>query len=151
MGLITAELKTAIGRTLPPQAREVTRREIRKYAVATDQCLRRYREGDEAPPLFLFGLFLDICPLGQLLPDGRQPDNGVVPTLPLKRVMAGGSEMHLYRPARPGDVILRHQTLVDLFEKEGRQGPLIFAVVENRFETETGEAVMTERLTRIAR
>lgn len=151
MGLINAELKAAVGRSLPPETREVTRREIRKYALATGQRLRRYLDGDEAPPLFLFGLFLDLCSLDQLLPDGRQPDVGVVPPLPLSRVMAGGSEMTLHRPIRAGDVIRRHQTLVDLFEKEGRQGPLIFAVVENRFETEAGEPVLTERLTRIAR
>lgn len=151
MSLLTQELKAAVGRELPPEKAEVTRREIRKYSVATGQRLQKFLNGDEAPPLFLFGLFLAIRPLEEMEVDGRQPDTGLVPELPLKRVMAGGSEQTWYRGVYPGDVLVSRQKLVDLFEKQGGQGPLIFAVVENRVETEAGEPVMTERSTRIAR
>lgn len=151
MGLLTAQHKAAIGRTLPPVRAEVARRDICRYAVSTGQRLDRYLAGDEAPPLFLFGLFFPIRPREDLLEDGRHPDSGLVPPLPLKRIMAGGTEAAYYRRVVPGDVLLLHQTLVDLFEKDGSQGPLIFAVVENRVETEAGELVMTERVTRIAR
>lgn len=151
MSLLTPELKAHIGRALPPVKAEVTRREIRKYAVATGQRLQRFLDGDEAPPMFLFGLFLPIVEREHLLPDGRQPDSSVVPELPLKRVMAGGTEATFYRGIYPGDVLVSTRKLVDLFEKQGSQGPLIFAVVENRVETEAGEPVMTEYVTRIAR
>jgi|SRR5690625_148055 len=151
MGLLTPELKAAIGRSLPPVKAEVTRRDIRKYAVSTEQRLPRFLRGDEAPPLFLFGLFLEVLPRDEMLEDGRQPDSGLVPDLPLKRVMAGGTEAKIFRGIYPGDVLVLKQTLVDLYEKQGSQGPLIFAIVENRIETEAGEPVMTERVTRIAR
>lgn len=151
MSLLTPELRAEVGRSLPPAKAEVTRREIRKYAAATGQRLKRFMDGDEAPPMFLFGLFLDIVGREEMLPDGRQPDSGLVPALPLSRVMAGGSEATFHRGIYPGDVLVSTQTLADLYEKEGSQGPLIFAVVENRVETESGEPVMTERMTRIAR
>ncbi len=151
MSLLTAELKAALGRQLPPVRAEVSRREIRKYSVATGQTLQRFLDGDEAPPMFLFGLFLPIVPREQLTHDGLPPDSGLVPELPLKRVMAGGTQQTWYRGVYPGDVLVSRLTLIDLFEKEGAQGPLIFAVVENRVETENGEPVMTERSTRIAR
>ena len=48
-------------------------------------------------------------------------------------------------------MLLCRQTLVDIYQKQGADGPLIFLVFENRFETEAGEPVVTERLTRIAR
>lgn len=151
MSLLTPELKAAVGRSLQPVTAEVTRREIRKYAAATGQRLQRFIDGDEAPPMFLFGLFLAILPRERMLPDGRQPDDGLVPELPLTRVMAGGSEMTFHRGVYPGDLLISTQTLVELYEKAGSQGPLIFAVVENRVETAAGEPVMTERVTRIAR
>lgn len=151
MSLLTPEMKAAIGRALPPVTEEVTRREIRKYAVSTGQRLEKYLRGDEAPPMFLFGLFRDILEAEQMLPDGRAPDSGLLPDLPLKRVMAGGTEATYHRRIYAGDVLVATQTLVDLFEKEGSQGPLIFAVVENDVKTKDGEPVMTERVTRIVR
>ncbi len=151
MSLLTPEIKAAVGRTSAPVKAEVTRRDIRKYAAATGQRLAKYLDGDEAPPLFLFGLFLDIASRDRMLPDGRQPDSGLVPELPLTRVMAGGTQASYHRGIYPGDVLVSKQTLVDLFEKQGSRGPLIFAVVEHKVETEAGELVMTERATRIAR
>src|SRR5690554_495831 len=149
MALLTPELMATVGRQLPAVRAEVTRREIRKYSAATGQRLQRFIDGDEAPPMFLFGLFLPILPREQMSHDGLPPDTGLVPELPLKRVMAGGTKQIWFRGIYPGDVLVSRQTLVELFEKEGAQGPLIFAVVENHVETEAGESVMTERSTRI--
>ena len=151
MALLTQAHKAAIGRELPPVTAEVTRREIRKYAAATGQRLQRFINGDEAPPMFLFGLFTPILPREQLGHDGLPPDSGLVPELPLKRVMAGGSEQSWFRGIYPGDVLVSKQILMDLFEKEGTRGPLIFVVVENRVETDSGVPVMTERSSWIAR
>ncbi len=151
MSLITPEIKASIGNSLPPAKEEVTRREIRKYAVATGQRMKKYLDGDEAPPLFLFGLFREIMEAGKLQPDGRPPDSRLLPELPLKRAMAGGTEATYHRKIYPGDVLVATQTLVDIFEKEGSQGPLIFTVVEIKVETESGEPVMTERVTSIRR
>ena len=55
-----------IGRTSPPQTEVVTRRDIRKYAVATGQRLKKFLDGDEAPPTYHVALFWPVVPLGEL-------------------------------------------------------------------------------------
>ena len=151
MSLITESIQRCIGASLPPLRFEVNRNDIRKYAVATGQRQQRFLSGDEAPLLFLFGVLMPVLPLDELLEDGRQPDSPLIPELPLKRIMAGGSEYQVHRRIFAGDVLICRQTLADIYEKQGAQGPLIFLVFENRFETEAGTPVVTERLIRIAR
>jgi len=150
MALLTPDIKAWIGRSEPPVRVEVTRREIVKYAIATEQVRACYLQGDEAPPMFVFGLFRPVVPIDALGPDGIAPA-GSMPELPLKRIMAGGTKMRIHRPIRPGESVVGTRTLVDITEKEGRQGPLIFMVSELRVATADGEPLMDEIMTRIAR
>ena len=50
-GLLSDELLSNIGRRSEPRRELVTRRDIRKYAVATGSRQPKYLAGDEAPPL----------------------------------------------------------------------------------------------------
>ena len=149
-GLLTPEVLASIGQSDPPMRVEITRREIMKYAVATEQRLKKYLRGDEAPPMFVFAAFREIVPLQKLGPDGIAQTTSM-PDLPLKRVMAGGCVFKYSRPIHPGDVLVGTRTLVDLHEKQGATGPLIFRVYERRIKTEAGEPVLTETQTRIVR
>lgn len=148
--LLTSELLANIGRTSPPKKELVTRRDIRKYSVATGQHLEKYLEGDEAPPMFYIGLFWDVVKIDQLTPDGISVDT-LLPKFPLERAMAGGLKIDYYRPISPGDMLIASRTLTDIYEKQGRQGPLIFYEVIMKVETESGEHVLTEKTTRILR
>ena len=100
--------------------------------------------------MFVFGLFRPLVAMDVLGPDGLAPQMAM-PDLPLKRVMAGGTKMRIHRPIRAGDDLLGTRTLVDVTEKEGRQGPLIFLKSELRITTDKGEPVMEELQTRIVR
>ena len=113
--LITPEIRAWIGRSAPPQRIEIARRDIVKYAVATEQRLEKYRNGDEAPPMFLFGASMPICALDELGSDGLRRDT-LLPDLPLKRVMAGGIKQRYHRPIRPGDVLLIQREITDIYE-----------------------------------
>ena len=148
--LLTEEIRAWIGRSDPPQRIEVTRRDIIKYAVATEQRLDKYRNGDEAPPMFLFGAHGPIVDIDQLGPDGLRPDT-LLPELPLKRVMAGGIKQEHHRPIKAGDVITLTRTLTDLFEKQGRTGPLIFVIYQIDARTDSGDLAYREIQTRIVR
>ena len=150
MTLLTSEIMSWIGHIEPSITVEVSRRDIIKYAVATEQVRQAYLDGDEAPPMFAFGLFRPVVPLDALGPDGLAP-MGPMPELPLKRIMAGGTKMSLHRPIRPGQTLVGTRTIADIFEKEGKQGHLIFLVNELRITTDAGEPVMEEFQTRIAR
>ncbi len=148
--LLTPEIMSWIGKTDPPLTEEISRRDIRRYAVATDQRLEKYLNGDEAPPMFHSTFFREIKRLEHLEADGHVADT-LLPPLPLKRVMAGGHETTFHRPIRPGDQLTATRRLSELTEKQGRTGPLIFVIVETEITAADGETILTERYTRILR
>ncbi len=148
--LISEDARSWIGRSGEPQRIEINRSDIVKYAIATEQRQEKYLKGDEAPPMFMYGALRPLVPMDELGPDGISVDK-FLPELPLKRVMAGGTEMTFHRTVHPGDVIVATRSLSDIIEKQGSTGPLIFVVYDLRVETEAGELVMEERQTRILR
>ncbi len=150
MGLLTPELLANIGKQAEPKTEVVTRRDIRKYAVATGAKLKKYQDGDEAPPLYHVALFWDVVSMDELSPDGVSIDK-LLPKFPLERAMAGGLEITYNGKIRPGDVLTANRTLTDIYEKEGRSGPLIFYEVVMEVTREDGSVAVTEKTTRILR
>lgn len=150
MGVLTPELLANIGKKAPPRTEVVTRRDIRKYAVATAQRDPKFMAGDEAPPLYHVALFWDVVPLEDLTPDGVSVDS-LLPKFPLERAMAGGLKIEYHQAILPGDVLVSNRTLTNIYEKEGRSGALIFYEIVMQVTTEAGEPVLTETTTRILR
>lgn len=151
MGLLTQEHLAAVGVAEPSIEIEISRRDIQKYAAATEQQQDKYINGDEAPPMFIFNLFSDISLLSNMRADGLARGGGSGPKLPLKRIMAGGTEIRQHRAIKPGDVLTGTRRITDMYEKEGSTGPLIFTVRELAIVNDTGDAVMEEIQTSIAR
>jgi len=149
-GLLSEQLLANIGKQAPVRTEVVTRRDIRKYAIATGQQDPRFLAGDVAPPLYHVALFWDVVPMEELTPDGVSIDK-LLPKFPLERAMAGGLKIDYHRDIFPGDVLVARRTLTDIYEKQGRQGPLIFYEVIMEVSTEDGEPVLTEKTTRILR
>jgi 3-methylfumaryl-CoA hydratase len=150
-GLLTDAHRAWIGHEDPPIHVEVSRRDIVKYAIATEQLQDKYLRGDEAPPMFIFNLFGALRPISELRPDGLPRGGGTGPKLPLTRMMAGGMELIQHRPIRPGDRLTGTHRIVDIYEKEGSQGPLIFIVRALVGKAADGEPVLEEKQTGIAR
>ncbi len=149
-GLLDDKLLANIGRSSKPRREIVTRRDIRKYAIATGNRQRKYLDGDEAPPLYHLALFWDVVPLDQLMPDGVSIDT-LLPKFPLEKAMAGGLHIQYHKPIRPGDWLTATRTLTAIYEKQGRSGPLIFYEVLMEVVDDDGEPVVTEKTTRILR
>ncbi|MEQ8857079.1 MAG: MaoC family dehydratase N-terminal domain-containing protein [Pseudomonadales bacterium] len=149
-GLLSDALLVSIGRQSEPRRELVTRRDIRKYAIATDNRQRRYLDGDQAPPMFHVPLFWDVVPLDELTPDGVSIDR-LLPKFPLEKAMAGGLEIEYHKPIHPGDWLTATRTLTDIYEKAGRSGPLIFYEVVMDIVDDDGELVIREKTTRILR
>jgi hydroxyacyl-ACP dehydratase HTD2-like protein with hotdog domain len=149
-GLVDAALLAHIGRQTAPQRELVTRRDIRKYAIATGNRQRKYLDGDIAPPMFHVALFWDVVELDQLSPDGVSIDR-LLPKFPLEKAMAGGLHIEYLRDIHPGDWLTATRTLTDIYEKSGRSGPLIFYATEMVVVNDAGAAVLRERTTRILR
>ncbi len=157
--LLTDEHRAWIGHKEPPIHVDVSRRDIVKYSIATEQVLQKYLQGDEAPPMFVFNLFGPLRQVSEMRSDGlprgsgRESGSGKGsgPKLPLQRVMAGGTELILQRAIRPGDRLTGVQRIVDIYEKQGSQGPLIFTVRALRVTDAEGQLVLEEVQTGIAR
>jgi len=148
--LLSAELLQNIGKTSPPRLELVTRKDIRKYAIATQQRERRFLDGDEAPPMFYLALFWPVPENDQLSPDGVAIDP-LLPEFPLKRAMAGGLKIDYHRTIHPGDVLQATRELSAIYQKDGSSGTLIFYEILMRVVNERGEPVVTEKTTRILR
>ena len=148
--LLSQEILSCIGRQSAPKREIVTRRDIRKYAIATDNRQAKYLAGDVAPPLFHVHLFWDVVPLSALSPDGVSIDT-LLPRFPFEKAMAGGLDITYHQPIKPGDWLTATRTLTDIYEKSGRSGPLIFYEVLMEVHNDAGEPVVTEKTTRILR
>ena len=148
--LLSEEVLSHIGRQSESRREIVTRRDIRKYAVATDNRQEKYLNGDIAPPLFHVHLFWDVVPLNELSLDGVSID-ALLPRFPLEKAMAGGLDIIYHKPIKPGDWLTSTRTLTNIYEKTGRSGPLIFYEVLMQVRDDNGELVVTEKTTRILR
>jgi hydroxyacyl-ACP dehydratase HTD2-like protein with hotdog domain len=148
--LLSEELLSHIGDTAPPKEEIVTRRDIRKYSIATSQRLRKYLDGDEAPPMFHVSLFWMVVELYQLTPDGVSVDT-LLPKFPLEKAMAGGLKIDYHQAIFPEDILIAKRTLTAIYEKQGKSGPIIFYEIIMEVENKEGKAVLTEKTTRLLR
>ena len=150
MSLLTPELLSNIGKVEAPRTEVATRRDIRKYSIATNQKQRKYLDGYIAPPLYHVALFWDVVELDELSPDGVSIDK-LLPKFPLEREMAGGLDIRLHDQIYADDVLVATRTLTDIYEKEGRSGALIFYEIVMEVCRENGDPVLTQKTTRILR
>ncbi len=68
---------------------------------------------------------------------------------PGQRVLNGGSEARYHTPMRPGDVIRSGTQLVDVYEKTGRLGVMMFLIHETTWTNQKGGVVKVDRKTGI--
>ena len=162
MGVITQEARRWADRNYPRYQFDVTVRDIQKYSHAIgetdpihfDQEAARaagYRNV-VAPPLFPYSIRMQAYNL--VAPDQLEEDGSAsldVPQLPTRRAMAGETSIELGEPVVAGDVVTVEKRIVDLYEKEGRSGPLVFVKTEFAFHNQDGALVAREEFTRIYR
>lgn len=139
-------LKKLVGVESPPVMYEVEKGHIKRFAQAigdssplwTDEAQARkgHNGGIIAPPTFLRAF--EPAPF---------PENV---KSPYSRVLDGGSEWEYFEPVRPGDRITVVQRFIDVAERAGRMGPMLFMVREMRYTNQFGQLVATQRATGIS-
>jgi hypothetical protein len=168
---ITAAVKAVIGAESPPQlaTHPVEPSEVRRFHQAVMDHAARYwdpeaaaRYGGVVAPI---GFPVHAHRRAEDQPDPLekmdQPDydgteRALRPGLPevvvpLKRLMNGGYEYELFRYARPGERILLRSRYADIYQRNGRTGPIVFVVIEDSYETEAGERLLRSTNTMILR
>lgn len=156
------EQRSWIGRQFSQGVIEVSRADVIKFAIATGAVDAVHFDVDAARAAGHPDL---VAPLGfhhalsshstmlvsrhRLGPDGVPA--GLIPDLPLKRAMAGETEIEFLADVHAGDTITVTQTVAGLVEKEGRSGPLILLTVAFEHVNQHGAVVVRERATRVLR
>jgi hydroxyacyl-ACP dehydratase HTD2-like protein with hotdog domain len=162
VGIITDEARRWAEKEFPRFDFTVTERDIAQFAHATeatdpihfDRASARAAGYEDvvAPALFPYVIRMQAYNLvdsAQLEPDGSPSAD--VPPLPTRRAMAGETSIELGDPIVAGDIITVEKRLLDLYEKEGRSGPLVFVQMEFTFHNQHGRLVAREQFTRIYR
>ena len=100
--------------------------------------------GDPLPLLWHWLFFLDRHRASELGPDGHARRGGLLPPIPLPRRMWAGSRFEFHHPLRVGDQMTRETRVIDIKEKSGRSGPLVFVVVRHEISNAGGVAISEE-------
>lgn len=162
MGVITDEARRWAEQKYPAVSFAVTTRDIAQYAHAIDATDRIHFDQEEAqaagyrgvvaPSLFPYVIRMqgyNLMGRDELEVDGSPSAD--VPPLPTHRAMAGETSIELGEPIVAGDVITVEKRLLDLYEKEGKTGPLVFVQMEFTYRNQDNQRVAREQFTRIYR
>ena len=87
--------------------------------------------GTPLPCLWHWLYFLPVVAQSDIGPDGHAKRGGFMPPVPLPRRMWAGSDFEFHAPLRVGDALHRTSTIMDVKEKSGRSGSLIFVKVRH--------------------
>ena len=157
--LITPEVRSLIGTETPAERNRFPISEEMAYdlADATEDPNPLYVDREYAqrsrfggllcPPL---ATWKDIAPpIGYF--GAGQESHFQVP-LPFNSYgLNGGSDWQFLRPAYTGDWVSRQFRILDIFEKQGRSGPLVFVVRQEIQTNQEGKVINTDRHTSIHR
>ena len=148
--VITEEMRNMLGVEVEPRVVEAEKGHIKKFAeaIGDPNPLRQDLEyaaksrygGIITPPTFFQEL--GLANIVHKLVDME---------CKLKRHLYGGVDTEYYNPIRPGDVLTARSKLADIYEKEGKDGKLIFMVFEATVTNQRGELVTISRHTFIKR
>lgn len=149
--MLPKELTQLIGKAGKKRLLEVEKGAIRKYADAVgDQNPLFWDEGYAsksrfgamiAPPGF-FGWPAKWLPVGPFVDPSYMDVVDAIGEAGYSRgLFFGGAECDFYLPVRAGDVISATLRVKDIFEREGKNGKLIFLVMETTYVNQNGELV----------
>ena len=114
-------------------------------AATLDWPAERPAPGTPLPPLWHWLYFLPLARQSEIGPDGHAKRGGFLPPVPLPRRMWAGSDFAFQEQIVVGDTLARTSTIVDVKEKSGRTGNLIFVRVRHEIRRNwSREVALTE-------
>jgi len=153
-----AALRAMIGRETEPIVHVIDEGSIKFFAESISDPNPLYHDQEYAKQTLYKGIIAPPTFLGgsTTLRNVKAGDDCVVSpiSLPLagpSRGVNGGDEFEFYVPIRPGDTLVSTAKLVDIVEKTGRSGPLLFLTTERTYTNQRGEVAVVRRSTTIWR
>ena len=134
------DLKEWIGRS-ETVSDSITATPYAALSATLDWPFERPPAGTLLPALWHWLYFLPLARQSDIGPDGHPKRGGFLPPVALPRRMWAGSQLLFHVPLRVGDAISRTSTIVDVTEKSGRTGTLIFVKVRHEIRRQNEEAI----------
>ena len=139
--VITQEMRDAIGVESAPMTHEVEKGAIRRFADAIGDPNPLYRDESAARKTRYGGIIAPPIFLRSLEPGPPKAEF----QSPYPEVLDGGSDWEFFEPIRPGDRITVTDRIVDLKERTGSIGPMLFTTREYRYVNHLGSVVALQR------
>lgn len=99
------------------------------------------RDGDRLPQLWHWFGFPPTAPMGALGADGHPRLGGLMPPVRLNRRMWAGGALEFMAPLHVGEALTRETRIVNISEKNGAAGEMVFVTLEHDISGESGLAV----------
>ena len=99
------------------------------------------QSGDVLPALWHWMYFAPKARWSKLGADGHPERGGFLPPIALPNRMFAGAQYRFHRPILIGDEVRREGTILDVTEKQGRSGKLVFVKVGYVIATQSGVAL----------
>ncbi len=101
--------------------------------------------GEHMPLLHHWLYFWNVQPPAGLGEDGHPAKGGFLPPVPLPRRMWAGGRLEFVQPLKLGERATKVSKILDVQEKTGKTGRLVFVTVEHRLSGENGLAIVEEQ------
>jgi 3-methylfumaryl-CoA hydratase len=99
------------------------------------------REGNPLPEIWYWLYFLPIVPMSQVGPDGHPKRGGFLPPITLERRMWASGNLTFHQDLVIGEEIRKTSEILEISEKEGKAGKLVFVTVKHLIQSARGVAV----------
>ncbi|MGD0189673.1 MAG: MaoC family dehydratase N-terminal domain-containing protein [Rhizomicrobium sp.] len=136
-----AHLRQWIGRTETTED-VASPGQVAGLAALLDHAIPPWTSG-ELPPLAHWLYFLTRAPQSEIGEDGHPRRGGFLPPVTLPRRMWAGSRVAFRTPIEIGMLMTRQSTIMDVREKSGATGEMVFVTVRHEIATAMG-TVLTE-------
>ena len=149
--LISEQTLKWVGKEFPPVKATVDERELKKFYASTSAKIdfknMDLKKGSVVPRYMYMLAEFDVYSEDDLEPDGRVVEQ--YPPTKAERVVAGGTDIEFFQDIKLGDTIISNRKITDIFEKEGKNGPLCFVIYETTFRNQVDELLALVKRTTI--
>lgn len=143
--VISDELRAFIELESIPVTYDIERHAVERFAAAIGDSSPLYSDREAAESSSYGSLIAPPTFFRSLLP-GEYPKTYPEP---FAHILDGGSKYRYNEPVKVGDQITVVRKIIDLFEKHGRMGTMLFKISEISYTNQAGRLVATQTTTTI--
>ena len=123
----------------------ITPAQVNRLAATLDEPAPDYGEGDRLPPLWHWIFAIKPVPHSGLGEDGHPRRGGFLPPVTLPRRLFAGMKVNFLQPLIIGHEAERESEVIDITEKSGASGDLVFVRIRNSFKQRGNLCVVEEQ------